>query len=193
MKTFRDLPKDGVTGEWKFSISDSGYSNCDVMLEVVEDLDNYVIEKQIPKPVILFMDGFKGHYGIEINEECDKQGIQLWLLRAHMSHVIQPADVVMFNAVKRRAKMKAHEWQGKHPSETLNRYTFIEEAVYPALQRLLASRKRFLLSVYGMDCHGGGAAACLLDRQQGTTQLSLAASHLYSVGDTSLTLASQPD
>ena len=98
MKTFRDLPKDGVTGEWKFSISDSGYSNCDVMLEVVEDLDNYVIEKQIPKPVILFMDGFKGHYGIEINEECDKQGIQLWLLRAHMSHIIQPADVVMFNA-----------------------------------------------------------------------------------------------
>ena len=72
------------------------------------------------------MDGFKGHYGIEINEECDKQGIQLWLLRAHMSHVIQPADVVMFNPVKRRAKMKAHEWQGKHPSETLNRYTFIE-------------------------------------------------------------------
>lgn len=125
MKTFRDLPKDDVTGEWKFSISDSGYSNCDVMLEVVEDLDNYVIEKQIPKPVILFMDGFKGHYGIEINEECDKQGIQLWLLRAHMSHIIQPADVVMFNAVKRRAKMKAHEWQGKHPSETLNRYTFI--------------------------------------------------------------------
>ena len=112
MKTFRDLPKDDVTGEWKFSISDSGYSNRDVMLEVVEDLDNYVIEKQIPKPVIFFM-------------ECDKQGIQLWLLRAHMSHIIQPADVVMFNAVKRRAKMKAHEWQGKHPSETLNRYTFI--------------------------------------------------------------------
>ena len=103
----------------KFSISDRGYSNRDFMLEVVEDLDNYVIEKQIPKPVILFMDGFKGHYGIEINEECDKQGIQLWLLRAHMSHVIQPADVVMFNAVKRRAKMKAHE------SEMLNRYTFI--------------------------------------------------------------------
>ena len=78
MKTFRDLPKDGETGEWKFSISDSGYSNRDVMLEVVEDLDNYIIEKQIPKPVILLMDGFKGHYGIEINEECDKRGVQLW-------------------------------------------------------------------------------------------------------------------
>ena len=141
MKTFRDLPKDGVTGEWKFSISDSGYSNCDVMLEVVEDLDNYVIEKQIPKPVILFMDGFKGHYGIEINEECDKQGIQLWLLRAHMSHIIQPADVVMFNAVKRRAKMKAHEWQGKHPSETLNRYTFIEEAVYSATEAACSKKE----------------------------------------------------
>ena len=111
------------------------------MLEVVEDLDNYVIEKQIPKPVILFMDGFKGHYGIEINEECDKQGIQLWLLRAHMSHIIQPADVVMFNAVKRRAKMKAHEWQGKHPSETLNRYTFIEEAVYSATEAACSKKE----------------------------------------------------
>ena len=85
MKTFRDLPKDGETGEWKFSISDSGYSNCDVMLEVVEDLDNYVIEKQIPKPVILFMDGFKGHYGIKINEEWKSQirrfQLRLWSLK----------------------------------------------------------------------------------------------------------------
>ena len=58
------------------------------------------------------------------------------------------------------------------------------------LQRLLAARKRLLLSVSGLHCHDGGAAACL-DSQQGTTQL--AASYLYSLGATSLTLASQPD
>ena len=123
-----------MTGEWEFSNSDTGYNNREIMEEFVDDLDQFCIKKEIPKPVILFADGFAGHYGLKIIEELDKRGILLWLLRAHMSHIIQPLDVLFFNAVKRKLNTQRQQWQGKHPGETLTRYTFVSEGLYPAME-----------------------------------------------------------
>ena len=51
-----------------------------------------------------------------------------------MSHIIQPLDVLFFNAVKRELNMLKQQWQGKHPGETLTRYTFVMECLYPAME-----------------------------------------------------------
>ena len=123
-----------MTGEWGLSNSDSGFNNREIMPSFVDDLDKFCINNGITKPVILFCDGFRGHYSVKIIEELDKRGILLWLLRAHMSHIIQPLDVLFFNAVKREKNMLTQQWQGKHPGETLTRYTFVSEALYPAME-----------------------------------------------------------
>ena len=123
-----------MTGEWGLSNSDSGFNNREIMPSFVDDLDKFCINNGITKPVILFCDGFRGHYSVEIIEELDKRGILLWLLRAHMSHIIQPLDVLFFNAVKRELNMLKQQWQGKHPGETLTRYTFVMECLYPAME-----------------------------------------------------------
>ena len=123
-----------MTGEWGLSNSDSGFNNREIMPSFVDDLDKFCINNGITKPVILFCDGFRGHYSVKIIEELDKRGILLWLLRAHMSHIIQPLDVLFFNAVKRELNMMKQQWQGKHPGETLTRYTFVLECLYPAME-----------------------------------------------------------
>ena len=123
-----------MTGEWGLSNSDSGFNNREIMPSFVDDLDKFCINNGICKPVILFADGFRGHYSLEIIEELDKRGILLWLLRAHMSHIIQPLDVLFFNAVKRELNMLTQQWQGKHPGENLTRYTFVLECLYPAME-----------------------------------------------------------
>ena len=123
-----------MTGEWGLSNSDSGFNNREIMPSFVDDLDKFCINNGITKPVILFCDGFRGHYSVKIIEELDKRGILLWLLRAHMSHIIQPLDVLFFNAVKRELNMLKQQWQGKHPGETLTRYTFVMECLYPAME-----------------------------------------------------------
>ena len=51
-----------------------------------------------------------------------------------MSHIIQPLDVLFFNAVKRELNMLTQQWQGKHPGENLTRYTFVLECLYPAME-----------------------------------------------------------
>ena len=59
------------------------------MLEVLADLDEWLTAEDIPRPVILIIDGHKGHTGLE--EYCLSRDIQLWLLRPHMTHVTHPA------------------------------------------------------------------------------------------------------
>ena len=84
------LPCDGITGRWKFSKSESGYVTRETFLEILSDLDDHLTLNSVPRPVILVIDGFKGHLGLAIAEYCDQHGIQLVLLRANMTHVLQP-------------------------------------------------------------------------------------------------------
>ena len=41
-----DLPKSKITDEWKFSVSESGFANSKVTLQVLQDLDAYLTRTQ---------------------------------------------------------------------------------------------------------------------------------------------------
>lgn len=83
------LPSDGVTGKWKFSKSESGYVTRETFLDILSDLDQHLTNNNIVRPVLLF-DGYSGHLGLAIAEYCLEHEIQLVLLRANMTHVLQP-------------------------------------------------------------------------------------------------------
>ena len=74
-----EIPADGVTGKWKFSKTLSGYVTREIFLEILSDLTDHITENNIPRPVILVIDGFRGHLGLAISEYCDQNGIQLML------------------------------------------------------------------------------------------------------------------
>ena len=75
------IPDTGITGKWRSSVSESGYVNRDVYLEVLSDLAEHIQEKNVVKPVILFIDGFAGHLGPSISDFATANGIILRLLR----------------------------------------------------------------------------------------------------------------
>ena len=60
---------------------------------MISNLMDHITENNIPRPVILVIDGFSGHLGLAIAEYCDQNGIQLLLLRPNMTHITQPLDV----------------------------------------------------------------------------------------------------
>ena len=95
-----NLPSDGVTGEWRFSKSEKGYVNREIFIDVLKDLTDHLDRKNIARPVMLLIDGFSGHLGLEIAEFCVEFGIQLILLRSNMTHVIQPLGVYIFVYIK---------------------------------------------------------------------------------------------
>ena len=80
-KQLRDLPTDGVAGQWQCSVSESGYVTRAVFLDVLKDLDRHLTEKGIKRPVVLFIDGYAGHLGPAISDYCKEHGIVLRLFR----------------------------------------------------------------------------------------------------------------
>ena len=74
-----DMPSDGITGQWRFSVQDNAWMTMDIFLEVVKDLNNHVVKNNIKKPVLLFLDGFRGYLSLAISEFCRENQIQLIL------------------------------------------------------------------------------------------------------------------
>ena len=84
-----DLPKSKITDEWKFSVSESGFANRKVTLQVVQDLDAYLTRTKTQRPVILWVDGFSGHRSLEIAEFCSDRGIHMLCFLENCTHVLQ--------------------------------------------------------------------------------------------------------
>ena len=106
------------------------------MLDCLDDLHQFLLKHNVTRPVVLMMDGHLGHYGLEIAEYCDQKEIQIWLFSAHMTHHLQPLDLVMFAPVKREMQSLSQAWIAANPGQTLSKYTMITEAAYPAMEKV---------------------------------------------------------
>ena len=49
--------EDDQTRHWRFSKTESGYVTREAFLDILSDLDEYLTEKSVTRPVILVMDG----------------------------------------------------------------------------------------------------------------------------------------
>jgi hypothetical protein len=92
------LPVPGTCGTGR---SDSGWMTAATFFEYVANVFyNWLIEKQITFPVILFIDGHKSHHSIELYEFCVNKKIILYCLYPNSTHILQPCDVAIFRPLK---------------------------------------------------------------------------------------------
>lgn len=85
-----------------------------------------LLEKlDIPRPVVVFVDGHGSHMSLEVSEFCDLNGIVLVALYPNATNIIQPMDVAVFHPMKQkwRAELKAHVFQSA-ARNPINRSTF---------------------------------------------------------------------
>ena len=76
-KYLNDLPSDGVLGVIEFSVTDSGYVKRYIFLLILKDIVAYCVANKIPFPIVLFVDGFGGHFHLDISEFCRENQIVL--------------------------------------------------------------------------------------------------------------------
>ena len=100
----QNLPEDGLSGKWNFSVSPKGYITRPLFLEVLKDINSFVEQNTIQKPVIVILDGASPHLSIEAAAYCKANQIQPWLLRPNMTHLTQPLDLVFFADLKKTFK-----------------------------------------------------------------------------------------
>jgi hypothetical protein len=71
------------------SVAPKGFVTRELHLEILKDLDKYLTEKQISRPIWLFMDGASPHISLEALSFCKQKGIQPWLFKPNMTHLLQ--------------------------------------------------------------------------------------------------------
>ena len=76
-KYLYDLPDDTVLGKIHFSVTDSGYVKRYIFLLVLKDLYEFCVDNNIKFPIVLFVDGFGGHFHLDITNYCREKQIVL--------------------------------------------------------------------------------------------------------------------
>ena len=100
----------------------SGWMRSDAFYDFVTGIFNdYLVEKNVQKPVILFLDGHSSHTSMQLSIEADNLGIILYRLQPNSTHIMQPADVGPFKPLKDFWKSKVHEFQNKNPNVSVSK------------------------------------------------------------------------
>ena len=80
--------------------------------------------RMVKKPLILFIDGHKTHVTMEASDACIENGIELYCLLEHSSHIIQPLDLRFFGSLKSAWRQSVRDWQAQHIGEFVTKQTF---------------------------------------------------------------------
>lgn len=104
----------------------SGWMDSDMFIAFLEDFNKYVTEQNIPKPVILFVDGHSTHMTLAAAQYCAKNNIILYCLLQNATHLLQACDIGLFSPMKQKWRQHVKEWQMEHLGEVFTKNNFPE-------------------------------------------------------------------
>lgn len=154
-----------VPDKWGLGYSDNGWMKSALFYEYIANIFNkYLVENNIEKPVILFVDGHKTHLTLQISELCNQLGIILVALYPNATRLLQPADVAAFKPLKSGWQKGILEWKREHPN-----LQFTKENFAPLLSKVVDNfvQKTTLINgfkatgLFPWDCNTIDYSKCL--------------------------------
>jgi hypothetical protein len=114
----------GATFGSKGVMSETGWSNGQIFKEYLKDhflpyARPCALDKQ---PILLIYDGHASHKNPELIKWAREQGIILFVLPAHTSHVLQPLDVAVFGPFKNYYYTECSAYMCKNIGRTITKY-----------------------------------------------------------------------
>ena len=88
-------------------------------------LANHFVKEIPPKRlVILLLDGYNSHIDLYVSKFYDKNGIILFCLRQHKSHLTQPLDVGFFKPLRTLWSASCQKFNDANPKADISKATF---------------------------------------------------------------------
>uniref|UniRef100_A0A1X7UEV0 HTH CENPB-type domain-containing protein n=1 Tax=Amphimedon queenslandica TaxID=400682 RepID=A0A1X7UEV0_AMPQE len=115
-------PMEGCVDGSYFGKSENGW--------ITQELFNGWLEKHfvrhIPpeRPVCLLLDGHGSHIDLDTSKFCKENGILLYCLPPHSSHITQPLDVGFFSPLKQAWKKEVTRFNSDNPGSPVGKSTF---------------------------------------------------------------------
>jgi hypothetical protein len=98
--------------------------DSELFVEFLKHLNEFVINRNIPKPIMLLVDGHSTHMSFDAAHYCFSNGIILYCLLANATHVLQPCDVGFFSPMKAAWKKEVKTWQLQNLGQALTKKHF---------------------------------------------------------------------
>lgn len=106
---------ESVPKHWGIGKSETGWMTGPLFFEFITNVFHpFLLEKKIPLPVIVFIDGHASHLTLHTSKFCKENGIILVALLPNSTHLLQPMDVAVFRVLKENWKKKVHQWRLNH-------------------------------------------------------------------------------
>ena len=117
-------PLEGFT-EAVMGRTDNGWMDSDLFAVWLNDVFIPSInERGVRKPVVLFVDGHSTHVTMAVSNICKKNGVELYCLLEHASHLMQPCDLRLFSGLKHAWKQSVRDYQFHNIGEHVTKRTF---------------------------------------------------------------------
>ena len=117
----KDLTQEEVPGT-VYGLSSSGWMDTELFKEWF--LNHFLNYAPSSRPLILLMDGHSSHFCPEMIRTAADEGIVLFTLPPHTTHLLQPLDKGPFGPLKVEWRKTVHEFLTSHPGRTVSRYDF---------------------------------------------------------------------
>lgn len=111
-----------VPDDFYIGYSDSGWMKSETFYEFVSKAFNpWLEENEVPKPVLLLVDGHRTHVTVQVSKLCQDFGIILYLLPPNTTHMLQPADVGAFKPLKHYWREAVGDYQRRDVNAAVTR------------------------------------------------------------------------
>ena len=120
---FKYNPMNNCVDNAYFGRSVSGWISTEIFFGWIA---NHFAKKVLVRPVLLLVDGHSSHIDLHISKFCRDNGIYLYCLPPHLSHVLQPLDVSFFKPLKLAWSKLCDEYRFSNPGKVVTKYVFAE-------------------------------------------------------------------
>ncbi|XP_060580985.1 uncharacterized protein LOC132737668 [Ruditapes philippinarum] len=121
---FRYEPLEGVQ-EAHMGRSESGWMDSELFCHwLLTCFIPAIDSRSVKRPVLLFIDGHSTHISLEASNICIANGIELYCLLEHSSHIMQPLDLRLFATLKQHWKEAVRSFQVENAGSFVTKRNF---------------------------------------------------------------------
>ena len=107
-----------------YGLSQGGWMDSELFEEWLKN--HFLLYAPPARPLLLLLDGHSPHYQLELLQIAAAEGIIIFCLPPHATHILQPLDNGAFGAIKQHWSEACHRYCSHNPGKVVNRYNFSE-------------------------------------------------------------------
>lgn len=81
---------------------------------------------ELPRPIVLVVDGYTGHHSLRLFKWCSENDVVLVVLYPNATHILQVLDVAVFGPLKAKYCDLFQKWKCDNPGQTFNEVEFVK-------------------------------------------------------------------